>query len=335
MTKHSSRPARRLVTLIGLIGIALLGAACGSSGDGDGSTGDELTVAFVPGVTQNPYFSTIRQAMVEVGNENGIKVDYQGTPNFDPAQQTKVLDAVLAQRPDLLVLAPTDPVALRAPVERFLRAKIPVIIVDGALTDDSDLVSTIQGDGVQGGNVAGAQMAKLVGGSGTVAIINIVAGNINLDARVKGFKDALAEAAPQVKIAPIQNAGGNPSGSQAAARSLLVAYPDLKGIFGVTEVNAEGAAAALKAAGKTGTVPVIAYDATPLEVKYLESGQIQYLVAQDARGVGKQAMEYAVAYLKGDRSSIKKSVVLETKGIDLASTGSPDVKPFLYAPADN
>lgn len=308
------------------------GAASGS-GNGGGGSGKHYTVAYVPGVTQNSYFDTIKRAMDTVAQQNNITLDYQGSPNFDASDQTTVLNAVYAQRPDLLIVAPVDPSAMRAPIQRFLSAGIPVITIDEVLNDSSGLVSSSHGDGKQGGTVAGAQMAKLTVGTGTVAIINVVAGVTALEDRVEGFKEALQKAAPNVRIAPVAEAGSNPSGSQAATRSLLLAYPDLTGIYGVTEVNAEGAAATLGAQNKTGKIPVIAYDGTPLEVDYLKQGSLQYLVVQQAKPEGELAMRYAVDYLKGDKSQIKNEVVLPTAGVDVSNVDKPEIRNILYGPA--
>ncbi|MFI7066753.1 substrate-binding domain-containing protein [Kribbella sp. NPDC050124] len=323
-----------LVAATALIAAAGCSRNESASGDGkDGGSGKHYTVAYVPGVTQNSYFDTVKRAMDDVAKANTVTLDHQGSPNFNVADQTKVLNAVYAQRPDLLIVAPVDPVAMRAPIQRFLSAGIPVITVDQVLKNSAGIVSSIYGDGKQGGALAGAQMAKLSGGDGTVAIINVVAGVTALEDRVDGFKEALQKAAPNVKIAPVQEAGSNPSGSEAATRSLLLAYPDLKGIYGVTEVNAEGAAAALRAQNKSGKIPVIAYDGTPLEVQYLKQGLLQYLVVQQARKAGEIAMQHAVDYLNGDKSKIQKQVTLPTVGVDMSNLDKPEIQNVLYGPA--
>ncbi|MEV0070865.1 substrate-binding domain-containing protein [Amycolatopsis sp. NPDC050768] len=325
---------RTFALTLSAVTAAALAACSGGTSTSDSAT-KKFTVVYVPGVTQNPYFDTIKRSMEPGAARDGITLVHQGSPNFSATDQTRVLNAVLTQRPDLLVVAPVDPVAMRPPIQRFLSAGIPVLTVDGTLADPSGLVSQIHGNGLQGGRLAGRQMAQYTGGTGTVAIINIMAGNTSLDQRVEGFEAGLREAAPNVRIAPVNNAGGNPSGSQAAARSLLVAYPDLKGIYGVTEVNAEGAAAALTAAGRTGSVPIVAYDGTPTEVKYLRDKSLQYLVVQNAKAAGETAIRFASAYLRGDKAAVKPEVTLDAVGADLETIDHPDVKELLYGPAIN
>ncbi len=311
-------------------------ADASASGGGTGGAGSSqhFTVAYVPGVTLNPYFSTITRAMQDVAAQNNVTVDYQGPANFAAADQTKVLNAVFASRPDLLIISPVDPVGLRAAIQRFISAGIPVITTDAVLQDTSGIVSSIHGNSIQGGQLAGAQMAKLTGGSGTVAILNIAAGVPTLEDRVTGFTTGL-KAAPNVRLAPVTQAGGDPSGSQTATRSLLLAYPDLKGIYGVTEVNAEGAAAALAAVGKKGAIPIVGYDGTPQEVKLLRDGSVQYLVVQQAKKEGQIAMQTAIDYLRGNKSGIKKEVTLDTVGVDMTNIDQPEIQDVLYGPAIN
>ncbi|MBW9110448.1 substrate-binding domain-containing protein [Microbacterium trichothecenolyticum] len=326
---------RFLTAVVAVVAASVALAACTPSDAAPDASpeGEAFTVAYVPGVTQNSYFDTVKRGMEKIAADNNITIIHQGSPNFDPVEQTAVLNAVLAQAPDLLIVAPSDPVSMRAPIERFINADIPVITVDQVLENSEGIVSSIYGDSRQGGELAGAEMAEQIDGSGTVAIINVVSGVTVLDERVEGFIDALADAAPDVTIAPVQEAGSSPSGSEAVTRSLLLAYPDLKGIYGVTEVNAEGAAAALRAQNRSGDIPVIAYDGTPLEVEYLEDGLLQYLIVQQAAKTGELAMQYAVDYLSGDTSSIEKLVTLPTVGVGADDLDDPAVQAVLYGPA--
>ncbi len=341
MTKITCPSVTKGSAVVATAALMLVGAACSSPGSdpGSGSSTDsgggaasrQYTVTFVPGVTPNPFFDTIYRGMKEEATKVNIKVDYQGPPNFDAGAQTTVLNSVLTSHPDFLIVSPDDGSAIRPPVQRFLDAGIPVITVNGRLKDPSGLVSQITANNVNGGEVAGAQMAKFAGGSGTVAIINIAAGSLSAEQRVQGFQSALTKAAPNVTLAPVVNAGGNASASQTAARALLLAHPDLKGIFGVTEVNAEGAAAAVKAAGQGGKISIIAYDGTPAEVQLLKSGDLQSLIVQDAEKMGRTAIQYANGYLRGDKSAIQAQLNLENVLVTTENVDNPDVKAMLYS----
>lgn len=340
-TRIRGRLMRRVVPLLAIVACGAAVAACGSSDSSDTSSasdggsatasgGDKTyEVAFVPGVAKNPFYDTIHAAMEEEAAKSGIKINYQPPSAFDPTEQTKVLNAVLPSKPDLLIVSPTDPVALRAPIQRFMDAGIPVILVDLGLTDSSGIVSSILGDNEQGGQIVAEALAEHVGGKGPVATINIAKGFPTLDARVTGFKKEIEANNPDIEIVADEEGGATPASNQTKSRSLLLANPDLAGIFGVTEVNAEGAAAALKAVGKKDTY-IAAFDATPTEIAALKDGTIQFLAAQDPRREGRTAIQFAKAQLDGDTGSIEKEIIIPAIGITKDNVDDPSVEERFY-----
>ena len=76
--------------------------------------------------------------------------------------------------------------------------------------------------------------------------------------------------------------------------------PDLKGIFAANLFSAEGAATALKQAGKLGKVKIVGFDAGPKQVEDLKAGLVQALIAQQPAQIGKDGVDQALAALDGD-----------------------------------
>lgn len=302
-----------------------------TSGKDSSGSSKSYDVTFVPGSTPNPFFDTIFRGMKASAAKLNLHVNYQGPATFDATKQTTVLNSVLAAKPDLLVVSPDDADAMRAPIERFLDAGIPVITVNGKLNDRTGIVSQISASNTDGGKVAGKAVAQMVHGGGHVAIINIASGSISTEQRIKGFRTAISSSASALKLAPVSNDKGTAPESQNAARALMLAYPDLRAIFGTTEVNVEGAAAAVAAAGKAGRVKVIGYDATPGEVKLLKNGTISALVVQNAYGMGVKAIRYANAYLRGHRRSIKNEVVFSNTLATKKNIKAAPIQRLLYA----
>ncbi|TIP55344.1 substrate-binding domain-containing protein, partial [Mesorhizobium sp.] len=60
----------------------------------------------------------------------GVTLVFQGAPDFNPVTQVPVLDAVIAKKPDAILIAPTDKVQLVEPLRKAHDAGIPVITVD-------------------------------------------------------------------------------------------------------------------------------------------------------------------------------------------------------------
>ena len=90
-----------------------------SSGSGSGSTGKGL-VAFIPGATGVGFYDAL-EAKAEAA-KLGYTFLYQGSPDFTPAAQTPVVNAVCTKHPKILLIAPTDPVALRPAIQTCIDA---------------------------------------------------------------------------------------------------------------------------------------------------------------------------------------------------------------------
>jgi ribose transport system substrate-binding protein len=326
---------------IGAVAVSALVAGCGSSsasssGGGAGTTasaasgsGKTYNVTFVPGVADNAYFNTIAAEMSKLAPSLNMKLTVAAPAEFDPSVETSTLNGVLASKPDLLLVTPVSGVALRPAIQRFLDEHIPVILLDSKLNDMQGISSLVYANQPEGGKLAADAMGKALGGSGQVATMNIAAGTPSLDARVSGFVDEMHTKFPNIKVVAEEEGGGTPGSNEAAMRSLLLAYPDLKGLFGVTEVQGEGAAAASQVAGKN--IYIAAFDATPQEVTYLNSGRIQFLSAQDPRTEGQLGITYAHDVLDGDTKAVPSQHLLSVMGVTKANINTAAVKFRIYS----
>ena len=69
-----------------------------------------LTIAFVMGAEADPFFKAMKVGAEAEAAAKGVTLIWQGDPaEYSPATQIPIVDQVLAQKPDGLVLIPTDP----------------------------------------------------------------------------------------------------------------------------------------------------------------------------------------------------------------------------------
>lgn len=339
MPAPSSLTARfvRTLPVLSACALALVLSACAEStapstatGGTAPSAGGDVTIAYVPGVSPFPYFDTAYRGAAARAAKYGYTVKYVGVPEYDATAQTNALNAELAAHPSVLLVSPVDDVALRPAVQRYIDAGIPVITVGGTLKNTDGLVAQIATDNYQGGRLAGDYFGEQLKGEGTVAVLNIAPGSSSIEDRVRGFSDALKEKYPKVKVLPEQYAGGAVPGNQQAMRSLLLAHPEINGVFGAAEVNGEGASAAIAAAGRTGSVRVAAFDASPEQVKQLKAGLIDFLSVSKPAEQLALAVDYAHAYLTGDKAAIKAATLVPNVGVTKDNVDDPAVTPLLY-----
>ena len=83
------------------------------------------------------------------------------------------------------------------------------------------------------------------------------------------------------------------------ANDLLTAHPDIKGIYGMYDEAATGAAKALQTRGLVGKIAVATADGSPTTIKLLRDGVIQGLFLQEAGGQGIDATTQVFNALTG------------------------------------
>jgi ribose transport system substrate-binding protein len=304
-------------------------APAGSTASGSGK---HYTIAYVPGATGVAFYDTLLAGLKAKATSLGISVIYQGSPNFAPASQTPIVNAICTKHPSALVVSPTDPVAMAPAIGTCLTAGIPVITVDTALSDTSKLTSAISTDNNSGGKAAADYVGKALGGKGQVALMSLSPTATTQVERIQSFEKQIKAAYPHITVLPVQYTAQATSSSETTARTILSAHPGVKAFFGSAEPNAEGVAAAVKALGLTGKVINVGFDASPAEVALLKSGGINATVAQPAAEEGARAAQFAYDKLTGKASAITATVQLPDVLITSAQAHQPGFAKYFYIP---
>lgn len=318
----------------------VLGAsACSTASPAPASTEDEaggLTIAFVMGAEADPFFKAMKVGAEAEIAANGDTLLWQGDPSvYSPATQIPIVDQVLAQKPDCLVLIPTDPDALQASVAKSTAAGIPVLNVDTRVTDLADVVSFITGDNTQGGASAADAMASAIGyedGNTYEVVVGLTSETATTNvARLEGFEKQIAAEYPGISIVDTAYSQSQAATANSNVSNWLTKYPELAGIFAIDGTNATGASSALQAKGLTGKVALVGYDAYKDNVDLLTKGVFSALIAQDPAAEAKQAIQSCHKYIENGNSGdgIEASVTLPNIVLD-ASTSAADLEKYTY-----
>ena len=273
----------------------------GGGGGGSADSGDSYNMTLIAGVKGDEFYITMNCGAQEKAKELGVTLDFQGPDQFDAAQQTPIVDAVAAKSPDAILIAPTDTKALFAPISAAAQNS-KIVLVDTTLEDPSMAVSQIASDNVGGGKTAGETLLDLIGGKGKVLVVNVKPGISTTDQRGQGFEEAV-KGQPGVEYLGQEYSQDDPAIAAQIVTSTLAKHPDLAGIFATNLFSAEGAASGLRQAGKLDEVKIVGFDAGPKQVKDLEDGLVQALIAQKPADIGAQGVEQAVKALKGEETT--------------------------------
>ncbi len=287
------------------------------------------TIALVPGIATDPFYITMQRGAAAEAQKLGVHLVWQGGAAFSPETQIPILQALLAQHPDALLIAPTNETALINPIKQYVSANIPVITVDTTITDDSLVKSRITSNNTQGGAAAADAIAKFADEKGDVAVINVKPGISTTDDRQSGFVAEMKKY-PNMRLVATEYDDDSPTTAFTQAQLLLLKYPHMVGIFGTNVFSAQGVGKAVESTGKKGAVDVVGYDAEPAEVKQLKDGLVTTLIVQQPAEEGALAVDYAYAILTGDPAKVPASKLLDNVTATTANANDPASAKYFY-----
>src|SRR5262249_54839185 len=154
-------------------------------------------------------------------------------------------------------------------------------------------------DNYEGGKLAGEHLIKVTGGRARVGILEGIPGHETGDSRLRGFRDAVKSSAG-VTIVASQPANWERDQGFNVFQNMLQAHRDIDSVFACSDLMALGAIEAIAAAGKTGAIRVIGFDALDDAKKAIAAGTMEASVAQFPSEMGRAAGEKALTGLHGE-----------------------------------
>jgi ribose transport system substrate-binding protein len=315
-----------------------LAAAATVAATGRASAQDKkFTIALIPGLTTDAFYITMRKGADAAAKAVGAELVFQGAPDFNPVTQVPVLDAVVAKKPDAILIAPTDKNQLIQPLKNASDAGIPVITVDTFIgtgvyqtgAGDADFpLSYVASDNVLGGEIAARALAKAIGDKGKVYVSNVKPGISTTDQREEGFKKEMANH-PGITVLETQFNDNDANKAASQLQAVFARNSDLAGVFGANLFSALGAANGVQQAGQTGTVRVVAFDAPTSIVDNINTGLVDLAIAQHPAEIGYFGFMVAYAHLTGN--SVPISIGTGFTVIDKSNVTDPNVAKFIYS----
>jgi len=330
VTSSAAAPASSSASAAGSSASAMVSAPASSGASSSSATlsGAGKTIAFIPGCTCDPYYSTETKGFQDAMKASGATPIVQGPADFNPAQQITVLSAVIQKKPDAIIIDPTDATALAAPIEAAVAAGIPVMTT-GNNVNTAKVFTAIAASSVEGGKLAAQELIKERPEGGELVFVHIKPGISSIDDREKGFRAALAG---NSKFTILNNLyAGSDSAAQAASlvAPVITSHPKLVGIFASNVITANGAANAITTSGKIGEISAIGYDAGAQEITDLQAGALTAVISQNPYKIGQLAVQNTLKKLAGD-ASIPKDQPLTPLVITKENLNNPDSQSAIY-----
>jgi ribose transport system substrate-binding protein len=209
-------------------------------------------------------------------------------------------------------LAPLYTRGLVGAVRTAIDRGVAVVVFDSPLAHcDLPIVSTVATDNRRGGAIAGAELARLLGGGGRVIVLRYLNGSCSTNLREEG---CLAELAKFPDIHVISNdvyAGPDESQAVEVSERLLATLGDkTQGVFCSNESTTSGFLTALDRDPRrlAKKIRVVGFDTSKGIVEALRAGTLSATVVQDPNRMGYAAVSTMRAHLRGE----KAETVVET-----------------------
>jgi ABC-type sugar transport system substrate-binding protein len=294
---------RRTHLLAAAAAMTLLAAGCSdddskanADGSGDGG-GDTVKIGFITKFPVDFYDTMVDSAKEWDAGEDGAEVLYaQGKSGTDDEGEIAAIQSFVTQQVDAIVITPTSP-NVQDDLQKAVDAGIVVILVDNDIPDWDGKTSVVATDNKAGGELAGQWLAENLPEGAQIAVLQGVLGNPSLDDRVTGMKDTLGDAAEVVAETPTdcdQTKGLD------AAQDILTAHPDIDGIYAACGPPLLGALEAVDAAGLTGKLITVGFDASPDELTAIAEGTESGSVAQFPDKMGSMGVQAAFDAVNGE-----------------------------------
>ncbi|MGA8028104.1 MAG: substrate-binding domain-containing protein [Bryobacteraceae bacterium] len=303
-------------------GVAFL-TACGRSG--------EMVIGVVPKATSHLFFLSVHAGVEKAAHDFHVEALWNGPQNeTDYARQIEIVDSMITQQVAALAISATDEDALVAPLERAIRAGIPVTVFDSSVKI-KDYVSFIATDNYAAGSTAAQTLAALLGGKGEVGMVMQKPGGTSTVLRERAFDDTMGKEFPNIRIVARQYGMADAARSRAAAEDILTAHPDLAGIFASSEAASIGSIQAIRNRNLSGRVKLVTFDFSKLHVEALEDGTANAMLVQDPFHIGYEAVKSLSEKLRGRTPA--KRLEIPARVIVKADLEKPDVRALLTTPA--
>jgi len=275
----------------------ILFAGCTKSG----STQKKL--AFVTN-NSSDFWTIARKGTEKADTELAdANVEFKMAGDGGAAEQKRIVDDLLAKGIDGIAISPVDPENQTQLLNDVARQAL--VFTQDSDAPKSDRVCYVGTDNVAAGRQAGALIKEALPQGGKIMIFVGKLDARNAQERLQGIKETLEGSNVQILDTRTDDADRVRAKSNVA--DTLVKYSDVVGLVGLWSYNGPAIVNAVREAGKTGQVKIVAFDEEDETLAGIKDGAIFGTVVQQPYEFGYQAIQLMSKWLAGDKSGIPAS----------------------------
>ena len=262
----------KLTTITLSLSLALL---CGCTG----STGHKSNEKYylVCANTKLQYWQSAAAGLVKAAKLVDVSSETSGPDTYDPQAEQQAFRSALAKKPAGILVSAADPNLMKSDIDAAIAQGVPVITIDSD-TPGSKRLCFIGTNNREAGIMGARRLVKEMNGKGNL-VIYTMPGQVNLEERLHGYKDILAEN-PGIKVIQTVDVKGDPRVAFDATNDMLDKAKVKPDAFACLEAIAcKEVADVLDRKKITGKV-VVAMDTDQGTLDWIKKGAIAATIAQ-------------------------------------------------------
>jgi len=246
----------------------------------------------------NPHYVGQAYGYIDEAQSLGAQVTLLEAGGYEHLdKQVSQVEDLIASKVDAIILAAISGPGTVSAVEQAVAAGIPVINVN-VMTDSDKVVTRIRSDDDVIGRMQADFMGDRLKGAANVVMLRGAPGTSWAEIRGNAFRKQLAAKYPNVKILGEQYSQSTPADGLRLMEDFLQTFPQINGVYNGADSTAVGAAQAVRAAGKAGSIVMTATDFQLDTEKFIREGVITASVLQQPVTMGRWGVRAAINYLE-------------------------------------
>ena len=242
----------------------------------------------------NPFFKTEAEVAAKTAKELGYTVKMVSHDD-SPVKQSELFETAISDKAAAIVCDNAGADATVAAVKRAYDNNIPTFLIDREINEQGIAITQIVANNYQGAKGAAEVFVEAMEEEGEYAELFGIDSDTNAKTRSTAFHEVIDQYT-DMKMVAVQTANWDQNLAYSKMETILQSYPNLKGVISGNDNMAVGAAAAIKAAGKT--LKIIGVDGSNDARDEILAGNMTATAMQPAALISEMAVKQADQYLK-------------------------------------